>query len=74
MRNLIVIGPAALGLALSACASTPDADRADELERLAADCEARGGILVPSGAALTGRPEADNYCRITGGASRISRD
>lgn len=63
---------AALALTLSACASTgrENPDHAD-LQRMAADCQARGGILVPTGE-LTGRPQVDYACRISGGASRIS--
>lgn len=55
-------------LAVSACASggprTPDKTYA----RLSAECEARGGVLAPTGR-VTGREALDNVCRITGGPS-----
>ena len=37
---------------------------ARESAELRRDCEARGGVLIPSGAA-TGRPALDEVCRIT---------
>jgi hypothetical protein len=55
-------------LAVSACASggprTPDKTYA----QLSAECEARGGVLAPTGR-VTGREALDNVCRITGGPS-----
>ncbi len=72
MRPLIFAAPAALLLALAACAPTMGGDRYnDELRELAESCEARGGILSPTGQ-QTGRPQNDNVCRITGGASRLT--
>ncbi|MBX9801533.1 MAG: hypothetical protein K2Y04_02075 [Caulobacteraceae bacterium] len=72
MRFLTLTVPAALLLALSACASTAGSSRYnDELQKLSDDCQARGGILSPSGV-QTGRPQTDNVCRITGGASRLT--
>ncbi len=64
---------APLVVALSACASagTPMESYGAATERLAADCQARGGILQASGA-QTGRPETDNICKINGGASRLT--
>lgn len=56
------------GLALSACATDRAAAPESELARLTADCKARGGILMPSGA-TTGREAVDNVCRISGGPS-----
>ena len=71
MRTLLI----AAALALSACAGgAPPESSADELARLSADCRARGGILVPSGRPLEGRPAVDNFCQIRGGATRISPD
>ena len=35
-----------------------------ELARLSADCEARGGVLSPTGS-QSGRPQLDNVCKIT---------
>jgi hypothetical protein len=63
----------ASALVLSACAGgAPLESSADEFARLTADCRARGGILVPSGRPLEGRPTVDNVCEIRGGATRIS--
>lgn len=72
MRPLIFAAPAALLFALSACAPTMGSDHyASELRRLSDQCEARGGILSPTGQ-QTGRPQTDNVCQITGGASRLT--
>lgn len=71
MRILPFIVPAVL-LAATACAPTAGADRYNtDLERLTAECTARGGILAPTGQ-QTGRPQTDNICKITGGASRLT--
>ncbi|HYC68252.1 hypothetical protein [Brevundimonas sp.] len=65
MRIVLLAAPAALALTLSACASGAGADQyGSELQRLAADCEARGGILSPTGQ-QSGRPQLDNVCKIT---------
>jgi hypothetical protein len=62
----------AIAAGLSACAgSLPAVSTGDRLAELDRDCRARGGILVPSPSPITGRPEVDNICRISGGASRI---
>jgi hypothetical protein len=72
MRPLMLAAPAALLLALGACASTAGSSTyAQELQQLSNTCEARGGILVPTGQ-QSGRPQNDNVCRITGGASRLT--
>lgn len=66
MRIVLVAAPAALALTLSACAPGMSQSRYEaELERLAADCAARGGILSPTGS-QSGRPQLDNVCKITG--------
>ena len=54
---------------LAACAgnSRPPTSAA-ELERLRADCEARGGMLRPTGR-LSGTPALDNPCIIRGAAT-----
>ncbi|RZJ40748.1 MAG: hypothetical protein EON87_17505 [Brevundimonas sp.] len=70
MRTLIAFTPVVLGLALAACSTTPGTDRyGSELQRLADDCQARGGILAPTGA-QSGRPQQDNVCEIRGGTGR----
>ncbi|MBF0664124.1 MAG: hypothetical protein IR159_01025 [Brevundimonas sp.] len=64
MRVVLFAVPAVL--ALSACASaTGPSHYETELQRLAADCEARGGILSPTGQ-QSGRPQLDNVCKVTG--------
>ena len=66
MRIVLLAAPAALALTLSACASDMGESRyQSELEKLAADCDARGGVLSPTGE-QTGRPQTDNVCKITG--------
>lgn len=62
-----------LAAVLSACASTGpgEGSYADREKKLSDECEARGGILAPTGN-QTGRPETDNICKITGGASRLT--
>ena len=65
MRIVHFAAPAAL-LMLSACASGMGESRyQSDFERLSADCEARGGILSPTGQ-QSGRPQLDNVCKITG--------
>ncbi|WP_439476686.1 hypothetical protein [Brevundimonas sp.] len=72
MRPLTFAAPAALVLGLAACAPTMGPSHyADELRRLSDSCEARGGILVPTGQ-QSGRPQNDHVCRITAGASRLT--
>ena len=72
MRSLTFAAPAALLLALSACAPTTTGDRySSQLTELSDSCEARGGILVPTGQ-QSGRPQNDHVCRITGGPSRLT--
>jgi hypothetical protein len=71
MRKLIATASTLLVLGLAGCATTPAAGGYNEdLRKLAADCEARGGILVPTGQ-LSARPENDNVCRIND-ASRLT--
>lgn len=58
-------------LMLGACAtSQPASTYQQDLDKLEANCTARGGILTPSGA-TTGRAQTDYLCKITGGATRI---
>jgi hypothetical protein len=76
MRSLILAGSAVFVAALSGCASTNQGvgSYSDQLRELADSCEARGGILAPRPGPQSGRPEVDNVCRITGGASRIGEN
>lgn len=72
MRPRVIAVPAALLLAVAACAPTMSPSRYEmELRQLSDSCEARGGILSPTGQ-QSGRPQVDNVCRITGGASRLT--
>ncbi|OGN43369.1 MAG: hypothetical protein A2623_13295 [Caulobacterales bacterium RIFCSPHIGHO2_01_FULL_70_19] len=69
MRALVL---SAAAVTLSACAGGPPLETtAERLSALEQSCRERGGVLVSSGAPPTGRPEVDNVCRITGGASRL---
>lgn len=71
MRMLKYAAPVLL-LAAAACAPTTGGDHyANELQRLSAECTARGGVLAPT-SQQTGRPQTDNVCKITGGASRLT--
>lgn len=57
---------------LAGCATSATHNSySDELRQLTEDCTTRGGILTPTGQ-TTGRPQTDNVCRITGGASRLT--
>lgn len=72
MRVLTFAVPALLLLAVAGCAPTMAGDRYNsELQRLTEQCAARGGILSPTGQ-QSGRPQNDNVCKITGGASRLT--
>lgn len=71
MRTALVLAALVAPLALAACASgRPLPTYQQDLDRLEADCSARGGILAPTGA-TTGRAQTDYLCKITGGASRL---
>ena len=75
MKRLIFAGASlvVLGMSLGGCVTSP-ADGQNrytaDLDRLTADCRARGGVLTPNGSATSGRPELDYACRITG-ATRL---
>lgn len=70
MRTLTVLSLSILAVAASACASSVSGNvYSNEVERLAADCQSRGGILQATGS-HTGQAAADNYCKLTN-ASRI---
>ncbi len=69
MRRLILVAPAAL-LLLSACNGMGGANSySNDIERLGADCQARGGILTPTGM-TTGRAETEYACKINGEPAR----
>ncbi|CAN5123655.1 hypothetical protein BH10PSE1_BH10PSE1_14130 [soil metagenome] len=72
IRPLILSALAVLGLAACATGKPIEGYNA-ATDRLAAECQARGGILTPTGGA-TGRAETDNVCRITGGSGRLTRN
>jgi hypothetical protein len=67
---LLILLPAVLAGSVAGCAypSAGPGRASDDLARLQSQCEARGGILVPSGA-NTGRPQLDQVCRISGAAA-----
>ena len=65
MRIVLFAAAAALALTLSACASDMGPNHYQtQMERLAADCAARGGVLSPPGS-QSGRPQLDNVCKVT---------
>jgi len=71
MRAALILAALAAPLALGACATGRTyPSYQEEFDKLSAECTGRGGILTPSGA-QTGRPQTDNVCKITGGASRL---
>jgi len=71
MRAALILAALAAPLALGACATGKTyPSYQEEFDKLSAECTGRGGILTPSGA-QTGRPQTDNICKITGGASRL---
>jgi hypothetical protein len=72
LTPVLVLAAASVALSAAGCASGPPSENSSfaRTEKLAAECEARGGILAPTGA-QTGRPETENICKITGGASRL---
>lgn len=65
-----LVAAAAGAASVAACLSTgpgargaPSASYSAELERLRADCEARGGTLIPTGR-ISGNAAVDYPCRI----------
>ncbi|GEM_PF-630287 len=63
-----------LGLSLAACAGMGprDGTYTQQLDALRADCDARGGILTPTGA-QSAAPERDYACEIRGLPSSRTR-
>ena len=71
IRRAAVVAVSLGLLSLGACATGKTyPSYQEEFDKLSAECTGRGGILTPSGA-QTGRPQTDNICKITGGASRL---
>lgn len=70
----VTFAAAVMAAALAGCAGGPPGEGSytARTEKLASDCQARGGILVPSGQ-QTGQPSTDNACQITGATSRLNR-
>jgi hypothetical protein len=65
MRTILIAALFPMAV-LSACASdNRSGSSATELDRLRADCEARGGMLRPTGR-ISGTPAVDNPCIIRG--------
>ncbi|MEN5147261.1 hypothetical protein [Brevundimonas diminuta] len=70
---ILLLAAISAPLTLGACATDRNLPSyKQEMDKLDADCVARGGILTPSGM-QTGRPQADYLCKITGAASRIGK-
>ncbi|WP_332659788.1 hypothetical protein [Brevundimonas sp.] len=70
--RVLTLAPALLLLAAAGCASTATTDRyATDMQKLAEDCAAQGGILAPTGR-QSGRPNTDNFCKLTS-ATRLPR-
>ena len=65
---------AVMAAALAGCASGPSVEGSysARVDKLAAECQARGGILIPTGQESS-QPAADNACKITGSTSRLNR-
>jgi len=66
MRSVLTI---LLLLGLGGCAAggprSTEGPSGPSIETLTEQCKARGGLLAPSGAPLTGRPSLDYVCRIS---------
>ncbi|WP_309628361.1 hypothetical protein [Brevundimonas sp.] len=75
MTARILLSSLLLAASLAACAGPPRSHPTygQELDRLTADCTARGGILAPISGAQSGRPQTDYVCEIRGGTSRLTR-
>ncbi|MGH6978113.1 hypothetical protein D3C80_1916980 [compost metagenome] len=74
MRAALVLAAFVAPLALGACATGRTAPTyQQQLDKLEAECTTRGGILSPSGS-MTGRPQTDYVCKITGGATRLPQN
>lgn len=77
--SILALAALAAPLALAGCATDGSGARAaardgsyqQQLDKLSADCTARGGILAPT-SYQTGRPQTDNVCKINGQPSRLT--
>lgn len=73
IRHGLMLSLAAVALGAAACSTTGDGSPrgyAADLERLRADCTARGGVLTPT-SSTTGRAETDYVCELRGPATRL---
>jgi len=72
MRAALVVVTLIAPFALGACATSNTPSKYEQdYNKLEAECRASGGYLAPTGS-QTGRPQTDNVCKITGGASRLT--
>lgn len=70
----LAVAASAVVTGLMGCAGGPPQESyMSGTDRLAGNCRARGGVLAATGV-QTGRPETDNVCRISGGATRLPRE
>ncbi len=61
-------------LTVSACANGASTSYQSDLERMEADCLARGGTLSPRTNATYARPQSDYVCQVTGVSSGRIRE
>jgi hypothetical protein len=67
MRTIFIAAALLPAAVLAGCASDSRPSlTAQQMDKLRADCEARGGLLVPSGRRYTGEVALDYPCRIHG--------
>lgn len=77
MRTLSLIAAASAAMALTACASTgaekatSSGAYASELAKLQAQCDARKGMLIPTGRLSGAQPQLDYTCDIRSGGNRV---
>lgn len=60
----LIIASSAAVLSLAACATEGPGRYQAEYDQLAADCRARGGVLIPTGGEPTGHPQTEYACRL----------
>ena len=69
MRRTLTLVLAAA--ALAACANRTPEPRENTMDRLRSECEARNGMLIPSGGPITGNDETDYLCDIKDSGGRL---